>query len=238
MVAAVAAGGVVAAGQTLAAPLQAVSAEPIASSTLLPVAETRQPEAPPINAIGGDQLPLDPLSLGSLEGTAELDVQKLTKAVDIGQDLARKASLLDAARADGAKQASLVGEEVYVNPTEGRFTSGFGARWGTSHQGIDIAGPVGTPIYAMTEGVVEEAGAASGFGLWVVLRHPDGTQTVYGHVNRIFVEEGQRVGAGEEIAEMGNKGHSTGPHLHFEVWAEDGTKLNPIPWLQDHGIVF
>ncbi|MCO1654890.1 M23 family metallopeptidase [Pseudonocardia humida] len=236
MVAAVAAGGVVAAGQTLAAPLTAVSAEPIASSTLLPVAETRPAQAPPINAIGGDQLPLDPLALGSLDGTAELDVQNLTKAVDIGQELARQASLLDAARADGAKQASLVGNEVYVNPTEGRFTSGFGSRWGTTHQGIDIAGPVGTPIYALTEGVVEEAGPASGFGLWVVLRHPDGTQTVYGHVNRIFVEEGQRVDAGEEIAEMGNKGHSTGPHLHFEVWDEDGTKLNPLPWLQDHGI--
>jgi murein DD-endopeptidase MepM/ murein hydrolase activator NlpD len=236
MVAAVAAGGVVAAGQTLAAPLQAVSAEPIASSTLLPVAETRPAAALPLNAIGGDQLPLDPLALGSLEGTAEVDVQNLAKAVDIGQELARKASLLDAARADGAKQASLVGNEVYVNPTEGRFTSGFGARWGTSHQGIDIAGPVGTPIFALTEGVVEESGPASGFGLWVVLRHPDGTQTVYGHVNRIFVEKGQRVEAGEEIAEMGNKGHSTGPHLHFEVWDADGTKLNPVPWLQDHGI--
>jgi murein DD-endopeptidase MepM/ murein hydrolase activator NlpD len=237
MVAALAAGGVVAAGQTLATPLQDAEAEQITASTLLPVAETRPAEAPPLNAIGGDQLPLDPLALGSLDSTAEVDVRNLTKAVDIGQELARTAALLDAARADGASQASLVGNDVYVNPTEGRFTSGFGARWGTTHQGIDIAGPVGTPIYAFTGGVVEEAGPASGFGLWVVLRHPDGTQTVYGHVNRIFVEEGDVVEAGDEIAEMGNKGHSTGPHLHFEVWEEDGTKINPLPWLQERGIV-
>ncbi len=70
----------------------------------------------------------------------------------------------------------------------------------------------------------------------MVLRHPDGTQTVYGHVNRVFVRSRREVRAGEEIAEVGNRGHSTGPHLHFEVWDADGTKINPVPWLRTHGI--
>src|SRR3954452_17712317 len=238
MVAAVAAGGIVAAGQTLAAPLQSASAEPVTASALLPVADVssaKPADSPKVNAIGGNQLVADPLALGALDTTA-VDVKNLTKAVDIGQDLARKAELIDSAKAAGALEASLVGGEVYVLPTDGQFTSGFGGRWGAVHEGIDLAAPIGTPIYAMTDGVVEESGPASGFGLWVVLRHPDGTRTVYGHVNRAFVDVGQRVKAGEEIAEVGNRGHSTGPHLHFEVWDPDGTKINPVPWLQQHGI--
>jgi murein DD-endopeptidase MepM/ murein hydrolase activator NlpD len=240
MVAAVAAGGVVAAGQSLVPPLDAETAPPPVASALLPVAEIAEapPARQPIAAIGGNQLAVDPLTLGALDATAEVDVANLAKAVDIGRELARQAAILDSARADGARDAFLVGDNAYVRPTEGRLTSAFGARWGTSHQGIDVANEIGTPIYALTDGVVEEAGPASGFGLWVVVRHHDGTQTVYGHVNRIFVEVGQQVAAGEEIAELGNRGISTGPHLHFEVWDADGDKLNPLPWLQDHGIRF
>jgi murein DD-endopeptidase MepM/ murein hydrolase activator NlpD len=239
MVAAVAAGGVVAAGQTLAAPMQQSQDEPQAVSALQPVAEVLA-AAPnrALNAIGGDQLVADPLTLGALDAGAEVDVAALTKATDIGQELARQAAILDAARADGADDAFLVGNSAYVRPTEGRLTSAFGARWGTSHQGIDVANEIGTPIYALTDGVVEEAGPAPGFGLWVVIRHADGTQSLYGHVNQIFVEVGERVAAGQEIAEVGNRGRSTGPHLHFEVWAADGTKLNPLTWLRDHGIAY
>jgi murein DD-endopeptidase MepM/ murein hydrolase activator NlpD len=240
MVAAVAAGGIVAAGQTLATPMQQAEREHRTVSALTPVTETLDGEtrARAVNAIGGNQLVADPLALGALDAGAEMDVAALTKAAVIGEELARQAAILDAARADGADDAFLVGDSAYVRPTEGRLTSAFGARWGTSHQGIDVANEIGTPIYALTDGVVEEAGPATGFGLWVVLRHADGTQSVYGHVNRIFVEEGEVVAAGQEIAELGNRGFSTGPHLHFEVWAEDGTKLNPIPWLQDHGITY
>ena len=123
-----------------------------------------------------------------------------------------------------------------VRPAVVRFTSGFGGRCGVTHYGVDIANAIGTPIYAMTDGVVEESGPASGFGMWVVVRHPDGERTVYGHVNRSYVTKGQPVRAGEHIADIGNRGFSTGPHLHFEVWAPDGTKLNPLTWLARHGI--
>ena len=85
------------------------------------------------------------------------------------------------------------------------------------HYGVDIAAPIGTPIYAATSGVVKRAGTATGFGLAVYILGDDGYVTVYGHVNRYFVSVGERVSAGEQIAEVGNRGQSTGPHLHFEV---------------------
>ncbi|GAA4851910.1 hypothetical protein GCM10023201_50980 [Actinomycetospora corticicola] len=124
----------------------------------------------------------------------------------------------------------------FVKPAEGRFTSGFGARWGTSHRGVDIANAIGTPIVSVADGTVLESGPASGFGMWVRVQLEDGTINVYGHINRSFVKEGQKVKAGEEIAEIGNRGQSTGPHLHFEVWTPGGAKINPLPWLAERGI--
>lgn len=121
-------------------------------------------------------------------------------------------------------------------PVLGRITSPFGPRWGTFHYGIDIAARKGTPILAVAGGVVVESGPATGFGMWVVLRHWDGTKSVYGHINRSFVEEGDRVSAGEKIAEVGNRGNSTGPHLHLEIWDEDGTKIDPARWLRRNGV--
>jgi murein DD-endopeptidase MepM/ murein hydrolase activator NlpD len=239
-VAAVAAGAVVAGGQTLATTFfdstQAVAA-------LQPVAQVSNdspadPDASFEGAIGGDQLLPDPLAIDALDPASQVDVQNLAKAVDIGRELARQAAKIEAALADGAPEAFLYGETAFVKPTVGHLTSLFGSRWGRAHEGIDIAGPIGTPIYALTDAVVEESGPATGYGLWVVLRHTDGTQSVYGHVNRTFVKEGERVKAGEEIAEIGNRGYSTGPHLHLEVWSSDGSKINPLTWLRKRGIEY
>jgi murein DD-endopeptidase MepM/ murein hydrolase activator NlpD len=118
----------------------------------------------------------------------------------------------------------------------GRVTSGFGARWGTAHNGLDIAAPIGTPIHVPLDGTVIDSGPASGFGLWVRVRHADGTITVYGHINRSLVNKGETVSAGQVIAEVGNRGQSTGPHLHIEVVTPGGTKINPQPWLDERGI--
>ncbi|OZC56046.1 peptidase M23 [Rhodococcus sp. 06-621-2] len=121
-----------------------------------------------------------------------------------------------------------------VDPTAVTFTSGFGARWGTQHQGIDLAGPIGTPIYAAADGCVADAGEASGFGQWVVLDHVlDGktVSTVYGHIDTYSVAAGQTVRAGQAIATIGNRGQSTGPHLHFEIWdggRAGGTAIDPL----------
>jgi murein DD-endopeptidase MepM/ murein hydrolase activator NlpD len=233
-------GAVVAAGQTLATAFfgdgtQAVAAlQPVAQVTKEAPADTTAVSLE--GAIGGDQLLPDPLALDALDPSSQVDVQSLAKAMDIGRELGRQAAIIEAALADGAPEAYLYGETAYVKPTVGRLTSLFGSRWGRAHQGIDIAGPIGTPIYALTDAVVEEAGPATGYGLWVVLRHSDGTQSVYGHINRMFVEEGDRVEAGEQIAEIGNRGYSTGPHLHLEVWSRDGSKINPLTWLRKRGI--
>ncbi|MGH3585780.1 MAG: M23 family metallopeptidase, partial [Pseudonocardia sp.] len=123
-----------------------------------------------------------------------------------------------------------------VQLVAGRVTSGFGARWGSSHRGLDIAAPIGTPIRVLLAGTVVETGPASGFGQWVRVRHADGTVTVYGHINRSLVREGEEVEAGQVIAEVGNRGRSTGPHLHIEVHTSGGKKINPRPWLDQHGV--
>jgi murein DD-endopeptidase MepM/ murein hydrolase activator NlpD len=132
-----------------------------------------------------------------------------------------------------------VGSGNYVAPASGRVSSCYGARWGVTHYGVDIAAPIGTPIYAATSGVVRRVGPATGFGQAVYILGDDGYVTVYGHVNRYFVASGERVSAGEQIAEVGNRGQSTGPHLHFEVHSGGelySNQINPVPWLNNRGV--
>jgi murein DD-endopeptidase MepM/ murein hydrolase activator NlpD len=159
------------------------------------------------------------------------------RAAEVRAAAEREAAAQKAAeQATAAKRAAAAPRASgYVKPTEGTFTSGFGSRWGSSHNGIDLANSIGTPIYSVTSGQVVDAGPASGFGQWVRVQHDDGTITVYGHINTIDVSKGQRVTAGQQIATMGNRGQSTGPHLHFEV-IENGQKIDPLPWLGRHGI--
>jgi len=126
-----------------------------------------------------------------------------------------------------------------VDPVAGaRLTSTFGMRWGVLHAGIDLAAPIGTPEYAAMDGVVLRAGPASGFGLAVYIQHANGDVTVYGHMEKILVQEGQVVRAGDTIALLGAMGQATGPHLHFEVHVGGmmGPKIDPIPWLQARGV--
>ncbi|MGY1721537.1 M23 family metallopeptidase [Blastococcus sp. SYSU DS0533] len=127
----------------------------------------------------------------------------------------------------------------YVKPTSGRVSSCYGWRWGALHGGVDIAAPIGTSVYAVTGGVVRRAGTATGFGYAVYIEGDDGAVTVYGHVNRYFVSAGERVSAGQRIAEVGNRGQSTGPHLHFEVHPSGrmyGGHVDPVPWLNARGV--
>lgn len=120
----------------------------------------------------------------------------------------------------------------YIWPTRGVLTSGFGWRWGRPHRGIDIAGPVGTPVVAAASGEVISAGWNSGgYGNLVKLRHADGSITFYAHNSRLLVRRGETVEQGQAIAEMGSTGFSTGPHLHFEVHPEGKGAVNPIAFL-------
>nr|WP_228038385.1 peptidoglycan DD-metalloendopeptidase family protein [Nodosilinea sp. LEGE 06152] len=120
----------------------------------------------------------------------------------------------------------------FVWPTQGTFTSGYGWRWGRMHRGIDIAGPVGTPIVAAASGVVVRSGWNSGgYGNLVDIRHADGSMTRYAHNSRLLVREGQQVSQGQQISEMGSTGYSTGPHLHFEIHPPNSGAVNPMAYL-------
>ena len=117
------------------------------------------------------------------------------------------------------------------------FTSGFGVRsdpfrgGAAMHAGIDLAGPIGTPIYATADGVVARGEWANGYGNLVEIDHGRGIATRYGHLSAILVHAGDRVKRGQVIARMGSTGRSTGSHLHYEVRL-DGHAVNPVPYLQ------
>jgi murein DD-endopeptidase MepM/ murein hydrolase activator NlpD len=119
--------------------------------------------------------------------------------------------------------------QTYILPAKGEFTSEYGWRWGRMHRGIDIAGPVGTPVIAAASGKVITAGwDESGFGNRIEIEHPDGTVTLYGHNSKIVTRVGATVRQGQQIAEMGSTGHSTGSHLHFQIHPSGKEAVNPI----------
>jgi murein DD-endopeptidase MepM/ murein hydrolase activator NlpD len=116
-------------------------------------------------------------------------------------------------------------------------TSCFGERWGRLHAGIDLAAPYGTPIRVAGAGVVVAAGPAAGYGNAVLVDHGNGFLTHYAHMSAIAVQVGRHVAAGDQIGNEGSTGHSTGPHLHFEV--HQGFYKNPIEptqWLRARGV--
>ncbi|MQA12782.1 MAG: peptidoglycan DD-metalloendopeptidase family protein [Pseudonocardiaceae bacterium] len=188
------------------------------------------PDVMPVTQDSGVQ---DVASLAKGQQLAEERAAAEREAAE--QAAAERAAAEREAAADGASQLPVSAGEV-VRPASGELTSGFGSRWGSSHNGIDIANEIGTPIYSTTDGIVVESGPASGFGMWVQVEHPDDTISVYGHIHDSLVSEGQQVKAGEQIATMGNRGQSTGPHLHFEIWQNGDEKINPLSWLQQYGV--
>jgi murein DD-endopeptidase MepM/ murein hydrolase activator NlpD len=140
---------------------------------------------------------------------------------------------------EAARKAVEAARPKAVLPVNGaRLTSTYGMRWGVLHAGIDLAAPIGTPEYAVMDGVVVRAGAASGFGLAVYIQHANGDVTVYGHMEKILVQQGQVVHAGDTIALLGANGQATGPHLHLEVHVGGmmGRKIDPLPWLRQRGV--
>jgi murein DD-endopeptidase MepM/ murein hydrolase activator NlpD len=124
----------------------------------------------------------------------------------------------------------------WVRPIQGApISSGFGIRWGRLHAGVDFSAPIGTQIYAASNGTVLAAGPVTGFGQWVKIRHPGNVITVYGHITGWTVTVGQAVRAGQLIAHSGNEGRSTGPHLHFETRPGD-SPVDPVAFYDAHGV--
>ena len=121
---------------------------------------------------------------------------------------------------------------TYIKPIHGgRFSSGFGRRWGRMHKGVDWACPTGTVVFASSDGVVEYAGWGNGYGNTILISHPDGRKTRVGHLSKILVHDGQSVKQGETIGLSGSTGRSTGPHVHFEIYI-NGTQVNPLDYIK------
>lgn len=118
----------------------------------------------------------------------------------------------------------------YLWPTSARKITQY---YGWSHTGLDIAGPVGTPLYASKSGTVKisQCGWNGGYGCYIILEHGNGVQTVYGHASKLYVAVGDTVTQGQTIAAMGSTGRSTGPHIHFEVRI-NGSRLNPLKYIR------
>lgn len=124
-----------------------------------------------------------------------------------------------------------------INPVEiMKFSSGFGHRGAPlrgasrNHKGIDIPGPVGTPIYATADGMIGRAQWVSGYGKYVEINHGNAVQTRYGHLSAMNVAPGQRIRKGDILGYMGSTGRSTGSHLHYEVRIA-GEAINPTAFL-------
>jgi murein DD-endopeptidase MepM/ murein hydrolase activator NlpD len=118
----------------------------------------------------------------------------------------------------------------FIWPVNGTVVSGYGMRWGRLHEGIDITAASGTPIWAAAAGTVIYAGWLGGYGNLVVVDHGNGLATAYAHASAILVSVGQSVSQGETVALVGSTGHSSGPHLHFEVRV-NGVAVDPLLYL-------
>jgi murein DD-endopeptidase MepM/ murein hydrolase activator NlpD len=157
-------------------------------------------------------------------------------ALEHMRELQAQSSAL-AARIRAAQSAAVVPAPTgaasaagFVWPVHGIFTSGFGWRWGRMHEGIDLAVGNGTSVVASASGTVIVAGWMGGYGNLVVVDHGNGLATAYGHNTSVTVGVGQSVAQGQLIAYSGNTGHSTGPHVHFEVRV-NGTPVDPLGYL-------
>ena len=130
-----------------------------------------------------------------------------------------------------------------TQPVKGTaLTSGYGVRSdpfrgrAAMHAGIDLAAPIGTPIYATADATVGRSEWAGGYGNLIELNHGRGIQTRYGHLTRSTVQAGQAIKRGQLIGFMGSTGRSTGSHLHYEVRI-DGKAVNPVPFMEADDLV-
>jgi len=140
---------------------------------------------------------------------------------------------LQSVRGDVERYQALGRATPSIWPAFGWLTDGFGRRTDPftgdhgQHQGLDIAADKGEPVYATADGVVQAASYVNEFGNLVVVSHDFGLTTRYGHLSRFVVASGQRVSRGDVVGYIGSTGRSTGPHLHYEVWA-NGAPIDPL----------
>jgi len=156
------------------------------------------------------------------------------EAARAARTAARTAARKAAARAKAERES-----KRWVRPIRTwHVTSGFGPRWGKTHDGIDLGASTGTPVYAMSKGVVIGSFFDPSFGNKLEIRYWDGSISWYGHLSKRVAQKGDAVAPGELVGLVGNTGHSFGSHLHLELQrtAATDTPVNPVPWLKQHGI--
>ena len=179
-------------------------------------------------AMGGPYEPVDAATAASaVAGAVTADAQA---------DAQFRALFMSWKKLDTIEQAA-ISIPSYQPVQSLSFTSNFGVRSdpfrGTAamHAGVDIPGPIGTPIYATADGIISRAERAGGYGNLIEVNHGKGIATRYGHLSKILVRDHERVKRGQMIGLMGSTGRSTGSHLHYEVRI-DGSAVNPAPYLQ------
>ncbi len=172
----------------------------------------------------------------SLDFLTNPDEEKLKQVLSFVNEVARKVDFEKAQYLEVSgklKENKLLSEAIpAIKPCNGILTDGFGMRLHPilhikrMHEGIDFTAEIGTPVYATGNGTITFVGNKEGFGLAVEIDHGFGYQTLYAHLSKAIVHDGQKVKRGQEIALTGNSGLSTGPHLHYEVH-HDGVAINP-----------
>jgi murein DD-endopeptidase MepM/ murein hydrolase activator NlpD len=171
------------------------------------------------------------LKRSALTDTRETREEYLHEVTALAAQSAELAAAIRNAQANaGSTGTGAPSAAGFIWPVNGTVTSGFGWRWGRMHEGIDIAAPTGTPIWAAAAGTVIHSGWLGGYGNLVVVDHGNGLATAYAHASAILVGVGQSVAQGETVSLVGSTGNSSGPHLHFEVRV-NGTAVDPLLYL-------
>ncbi|MFK3981124.1 M23 family metallopeptidase [Micromonospora sp. NPDC050397] len=190
--------------------------------------------------VGAGIVALGAAAMPDAKAVSPATLADLENASATSDDIASRADSAERATRDQDRSgiASTLAEapDVWLLPLHGyNFTSPYGMRWGKLHAGVDLAAAEGTPYHAVHAGKVTRAGWYGGYGYCVIVTHPDGSESVYGHSSKILVKEGQEVKAGDQLGLVGNTGHSYGSHLHLEVHV-NGVPRDPIPYLRDKGV--
>ncbi|WP_233840989.1 M23 family metallopeptidase [Dyella sp. 2HG41-7] len=185
-----------------------------------------------------------PPPVGGVEVTTGTSAYALPQTLDASID--QLATQFDTQQAQfAAMQSFLLNARIDSDlkptgmPADGYISSYFGVRadpfdgLAARHTGLDIAVPAGSPVHTVAEGMVTYAGVRSGYGNVVEIDHGNGYMTRYAHNSKLLVHPGEHVRVGDEIAQAGSTGRSTGSHVHFEVW-HNGRVVNPLAYVKDH----
>ena len=168
------------------------------------------------------------VDLSTLSAQDRADAEEIDALQAASQALAARIRAAQSPPTPGTDQTPSSAGLIW--PVQGPVTSPFGWRWGRMHEGIDIGVPYGTPIHAAASGTIIYCGWEGGYGNLTVIDHGNNLATAYGHQSSIAVGCGQQVTQGQVIGYVGSTGHSTGPHLHFEVRV-NGSPVDPMGYL-------